>query len=348
MIFEHIKGHDRPIQWLQTAIQSQHFGHAYLFYGEPAIGKRQTAVALAQFLHCENPQPPPLFDSCGQCRSCHQIQEFIHPDLFLLQPADETKQNPKIKIDQIRDIEHLMTYRPLIGSHKICLIDDAESMTIEAANALLKTLEDPPNHCLFLLISSQPDHLLPTIRSRCLSLRFSPLPVDQVVTYLTEHTSLSRKEAQLVAVFSEGRLGYALTLDPAEITLKVRQYWALLFGTASSSAATICDLSEDLVKTHHVPEAMHWFWLALRDLLSYSLDPDQGPSFFQDQKGDFPSLCQHLSPGIILNLLQELHQLEQGQRRNLNVQIGLERFLFHVQDALTGTSSPESVPLPLF
>ena len=173
MPFHTIIGHDRPIMWLQTAVQTDHLGHAYLFHGQPAIGKRQTALALGQSLLCESHQDDSAPDACGTCQSCHQVDQAIHPDCLFIQPEDSQKQQPKIKIDQIRAIEHLAIYRPLIGSHKICLIDEADTMTLEAANALLKTLEDPPDHCLFLLISSRPEHLLPTIRSRCIALRFS-------------------------------------------------------------------------------------------------------------------------------------------------------------------------------
>lgn len=334
MAFHQIIGHQRPIKWLQTAVKTNHLGHAYLFHGEPAIGKQSTAMALTQLLHCEHPQNDSTPDACGTCRSCHQVEQAIHPDCLFIQPEDGQKQNPKIKIDQIRAIEHLVIYRPLVGSHKVCLIDDADTMTIEAANALLKTLEDPPDHCLFFLISSRPEYLLPTIRSRCIALRFAPLPINDLDEFLTQHTVMESNDTTLVSAFSEGRLGQAIHLDPEEIKIKLRQYWALLFGEPLTSAAQVFDMSESLVKANQVLEAIYWFQLALRDVLLIALDESKTPIFYQAQEHIIQQLAQHITPSSLIELLQELHQLERGQQRNLNMQIGLEQFFFHLQEHL--------------
>lgn len=334
MPFHSIIGHQRPIKWLQTAVETNHLSHAYLFHGEPAIGKRQTAMALTQLLHCENPYSDPTPDACGTCRSCYQIEQAIHPDCVIIQPEDGQKQTPKIKIDQIRAIEHLVIYRPLIGSHKVCLIDDADTMTIEATNALLKTLEDPPDHCLFLLISSRPEHLLPTIRSRCIALRFAPLSIHDIDEFLTQHSTMEARDCTLVSTFSQGRLGQALHIDPEDLKIKLRQYWALLFGEHLTSAAQIFDISESLVKSHQVLEAIYWFQQGLRDLLLLSLDESNSPMLYRDQESTLRQLAQRITPSAILELSQELSQLERGQQRNLNMQIGLEQFFFHLQDRL--------------
>ena len=332
MPFRSIIGQQRPIQWLQTAVETNHLGHAYIFHGEPAIGKYLTAMALTQLLLCEDSQAIQQRDACGACRSCHQVEQAIHPDFLIIKPESGQKQNLKIKIDQIRAIEHLVIYRPLVGSHKICLIDEAETMTIEAANALLKTLEDPPEHCLFLLTTSRPEHLLPTIRSRCIALRFAPIPSTDMETFLREKTSLGSKEVGLVAHFSEGRLGQALQIEPEELMIKQRQYWALLFGKQLGSTAQVFDISESLVKSNQVSEAIHWFQQGLRDLLMLSLNEAHAPSLYQDQESSLRHYARHVSPSSIIELSQELHQLERGQQRNLNMQLGLEQFFFHLHD----------------
>jgi DNA polymerase-3 subunit delta' len=341
MPFHSIIGHQRPIKWLQTAVETHHLGHAYIFHGEPAIGKRRTAIALTQLLLCEYPHSDSAPDACGTCRSCYQVEQAIHPDCVIIQPEDGQKQTPKIKIDQIRAIEHLVIYRPLIGSHKVCLIDDADTMTIEAANALLKTLEDPPDHCLFLLISSRPEHLLPTIRSRCITLRFSPLPIDDIAGFLTQHSTMKAHDCTLVSTFSQGRPGQALHMDPEDLKIKLRQYWTLLFGEHLTSAAQIFDISDSLVKSHQVPEAIYWFQQGLRDLLLLSVDESNSPIFYRDQESTLRQLAQRITPSAILDLSQELHQLERGQQRNLNMQIGLEQFFFHLQDHLAYAQGEE-------
>lgn len=343
MAFRDIVGHQRPIQWLQTAVTTQHLGHAYLFHGEPTIGKKLTAIALAQYLHCEALKDHPTPDACNFCRSCHQITQATHPDFLIIQPDDEQKQNPKISISQIRDIEHLVIYRPLVGSHKICLIDQADTMTQEAANALLKTLEDPPDHCLFILVSSRPEHLLPTIRSRCILLRFSPLPSASLYEFLKTRTKKEAADLQLIAAFSEGRVGSALSCDPAELKIKLRQYWDLLFGDHTASASRIMDMSEGLVKAQQAQEAIHWFWAGLRDLLLLNLNPSTSPTLYKDQEHGLRRLARQLNPGSILPLMHELHQLERGQHRNLNIQIGFEQFFFHLRDQLEVSYSQKPV-----
>ncbi len=334
MPFRSIIGHQRPIKWLQTAVKTNHLGHAYLFHGEPEIGKRHTAKALTQLLHCEHPPTDSTPDACGTCRSCHQVEQAIHPDCLLIEPEDSQKQNPKIKIDQIRAIEHLVIYRPLVGSHKVCLIDQADTMTTEAANALLKTLEDPPDHCLFLLISSRPEHLLPTIRSRCISLRFSPLPTKDIHEFLIHHSAMESNDAKFIASISEGRLGQALHLDPKDLKIKLRQYWTLLFGEHQTSEAQIFDISESLVKSNQASEAIQWFQQGLRDLLLLSLEEENSPMLFREYEPALRQLAKRIPPLAILELSQELHQLDRGQQRNLNMQIGLEQFFFHLHDQL--------------
>lgn len=337
MPFHEIIGHQRPIEWLVRAVKTDRLGHAYLFYGEPTIGKCLTATALAQFLQCEHPIDDPQPDACGSCRSCQQILHQSHPDLYVLRPQDDTVHNPKIKIDQLREIEHFVIYRPLLGSHKICLIDPADAMTTEAANALLKTLEDPPAHCVFLLISSHPENLLPTIRSRCLPIRFSPLPVAMVEEYLASQTDMSPEDARLLAAFSEGRLGSAVASDPAELRIKLQQFWALLFDHPAQSSTVGFDQSEALVKSGQVQEAIHWFGLGLRDLLALTLDQTTKPKIFQDQETALRRLAQDISPHHILDLANDLQVLEKGQQRNLNLQLGLEQFFLRLHDSMQTT-----------
>jgi DNA polymerase-3 subunit delta' len=216
-------------------------------------------------------------------------------------------------------------------------------MTQEAANALLKTLEDPPDHCLFLLISSRPEHLLTTIRSRCITLRFSPLPAAGIYEFLRNRTDWDATDAQLIAAFSEGRLGSALSCDPTELKVKLRQYWALLFGEHAASASRVMDMSEGLVKSNQVQEAIHWFWSGLRDLLLLTLDNSLSPTLYKDQETALRQLARQMTPFSILPLLHELNQLERGQQRNLNVQIGLEQFFFHLHDQLELSHSQEPV-----
>ena len=156
MPFHEITGHAHPIAVLQAAVSHDRLGHAYLFHGEEAIGKRLTAVHLAQALNCEQPPSPDGLDSCGACRACLQIAARTHPDFITIDP-DRELANPAIKIEQIREIEQQFVYRPLMGERKICLIDDADRMTIGAANArtILARVSRIPAQSISLSISGE-------------------------------------------------------------------------------------------------------------------------------------------------------------------------------------------------
>ncbi len=154
-MFNQIVGHEGPKAILQAAMRHDRVAHAYLFHGEERIGKRFTAMRFAQALNCEEGQDIENPDACGLCRSCMQIEAHTHPDFILIEP-DRELVNPQIKIEQIRGLEQQIIYRPLIGGFKIVLIDEADRMTIGAANAQLKTLEEPPAHSVIVLTTSRP------------------------------------------------------------------------------------------------------------------------------------------------------------------------------------------------
>src|SRR5216117_442792 len=208
MPFDTIIGHERPKRFLQAALRSQRLAHALLFHGEEQIGKRLTARVLAQAVNCEaipTPDPP---DACGVCRSCHQIETGAHPDVTI-----QAATSGKGETDQTREIESRFIYRPLIGRRKIVILDNADLLRPEAANALLKTIEEPPPDSLIILVSSHPESLLPSIRSRCQALRFAPLAVDSVQEVLQQRRGFSDTDARFLAMVSGGRLGLALEAD---------------------------------------------------------------------------------------------------------------------------------------
>src|SRR5713101_6862072 len=175
MPFNTIIGHERPKRFLQAALRSQRLAHALLFHGEEQIGKLLTARVLAQAVNCEAAPAPDPPDACGACRSCRQIEAGSHPDVTILTATGE-----KVETDHTREIESRFIYRPLIGRQKIVILDNADLLRREGANALLKTIEEPPPDSLIVLVSSRPEALLPTIRSRCQEIRFAPLALDVV------------------------------------------------------------------------------------------------------------------------------------------------------------------------
>jgi len=180
--------------------------HAYLLAGPPGLGRRSLALRFAQALNCTTPIDAGI--PCGQCRDCKQIEAMQHPDLTIVQAESE---GGIIKIDQIREARRTLTFKPYIAKYRVALFLRFQEANDNAANALLKTLEEAPSYAVLLLTADNPEQLLPTIVSRCEVLRLRPLPVEDVRRDL-ETSGLDTDRASLIAHISGGRFGYALRL----------------------------------------------------------------------------------------------------------------------------------------
>ncbi|RMH35374.1 MAG: DNA polymerase III subunit delta' [Nitrospirae bacterium] len=350
MPFTDIIGHTTPIHWLQRAITTHQIGHAYLFVGDPAIGKRSTAIRFIQALSCEQTVPYGVPDSCGTCRACRHILAEIHPDYLCIRPEHGQSATPQIKIEQIREIEHHVIYRPLSGARKACLIDDADRMTSSAANALLKTLEEPPDHSLFVLVTSRPTALPATIHSRCFRINFSPPPRHTVERYLIDHRHFSRDDARCISLLTGSRLGEAVQVDLHDLRTKVESFFAFLTTSASPSIPAILDQAEHLARSYHAQEIIQWLWHGFRDLLILSTGAKSVAVLPQAWLPQLDRLAQCLSTDRILVLLDLVHELEQGLQRNTNIQLGLERLFLALHEMLhePASDSRTSTYVPSF
>lgn len=164
--------------WQQMATRSQH-AHAYLLHGPTGIGKRAFAERLMARLLCLQPQSA---DACGHCKACHLLAAGTHPDNFVLEPEEADK---PIKVDQVRELVSFVVQTAQLGGRKVILVEPVEAMNLNAANALLKSLEEPSGNTVLLLISHQPSRLLPTVRSRCVQ-QACPLPTaEQSLAWLS-------------------------------------------------------------------------------------------------------------------------------------------------------------------
>ena len=189
---------------------------AMLLAGPPGVGKRLTAVAIAQSINCLQPQSPKGFerDACGECASCRRIARGIHPDVIVVEPGEMGT----IKIEQLRDVIDRSHYRPFEGRRRAVIIDEADAAGDDAQSALLKTLEEPPSASVFILVSSMPDALLPTVLSRCPRLRFGPLAPNEVARALIQDHGYSEQAAQIAAAESDGSIGRALESQSEDLT----------------------------------------------------------------------------------------------------------------------------------
>jgi DNA polymerase-3 subunit delta' len=329
MPFHTIIGHRSTIASLQTATARQRLAHAYLFHGEDAIGKRTTALCFAQALLCESGPSVDALDACGTCRSCHHIDTRTHPDYFVIEP-DRELATPQIKIEQIREIEQQIIYRPLVGDRKICIIDDTDRMTIGAANALLKTLEEPPDHSLFLLISSRPASLPATIRSRCQSLRFATPARTDVEAALILKREMHPTDARFLAMLSEGRLGAALSTDLKVVRAQQQELIELVSPNFLRSITSVLTAAESLAKADRAAETLSWIARWVRDLVIIQVGGDRDQLLNVDQVPVLERDARHAQSDI----LHDIEDTQQQATRHLNLHMALENILLRLRDAL--------------
>ncbi len=333
MPFADIMGHEHPISLLQASVRNGRLAHAYLFHGEARIGKWMTAVRLAQALNCEQPQHTDNSDSCGTCRSCLQIAARTHPDCFVIEPDPESA-TPQIKIEQVREIEQQFVYRPLISERKICLIDQADRLTIGAANALLKTLEEPPGHGLFMLVTSRPLALPLTIRSRCQALRFTTPARTQVEAAIILKRELPPADARFLAVLADGRIGEALETNAVDVRARQQEWLALVKPQTLASSTAILSAAESLAKSDRGEETLSWLTRWIRDLVILIVGGDQDQILHLDQLADLRHYAQRADIDYLLTLLNDIERTRQQATRHLNLQMALETTLLRLREAL--------------
>ncbi len=343
MPFSDIIGQEEPKKKIRTALAHETIGHAYRFSGDDGIGKRLMALRFAQALSCETPPSAAQPDSCGRCQACQQIEAATYPDFLLIEP-DREKANPQITIDRVRDVEHHMIYLPLLSARKICVIDDADRLTTSAANALLKTLEDPPEHSLFILVTSQPYRLPATVRSRCLTLRFSSMTPEQCEGMLALRRAMSPDDARFLSQVSGNRIGAALKADLAQLRQRHDQFLQCCQSDALAHPTAVLQRAEALSKTQRTQDeaadqskaqqfsdVLDWLAHGLRDLLLIRFGASHDLLLHQTHRSRLQQCAEGLDPEALLDLLESLHALEQAPHQNLNLQLCLENFLlrFH-------------------
>jgi DNA polymerase-3 subunit delta' len=215
MPFRSLIGHRPTLALLSRAVGAGTLPPSLIFAGPEGIGKRTAALAVAQALNCQTPATPGdlPYDACGECPTCRRIARGLHPDVTVVEPGD----SGSIKIEVVREEIRKTAFKPFEGRRRVIVFDEAEALGDDAQNALLKTLEEPPAGSVLILVTARPNHLLPTVRSRCPVVRFAPLPPADVAAWLMREQGVPDTQAHAVAAVSRGSLTAAREMAEAGV-----------------------------------------------------------------------------------------------------------------------------------
>lgn len=325
MTYAGILGHERQKAILKRAQESGRLAHAYLFEGPEGIGKRLVALALARSLFCVNR------NGCGECPACRKVDHQNHPDLHILEADGNT-----IKIEQIRMLQKDLSFRPMEGDRKICVIEAAEKMNASSGNALLKTLEEPSGNALLILLTSSPEAVLPTIRSRCQRLPFSRLPTATIRRALAETDVGNEAHAHILATLSDGSFHKALGrdrdlyLDRRKTILKA--VTALSHGSYLPLFELAAELAEEKERLSEILDILRAFY---RDLLLCQHGWPEDDLVNRDLIEKIRRVAAQESPQTLLCKIEAINSAYFYLERNVNGQLIFDVLLMR----LTATQS---------
>lgn len=325
MSFAEILGQEPAIKFLKNSLERGKVAHAYLFYGIEGIGKEKTARALAQALNCLSPQG---VEACGECRSCLKMESGAHPDVILIKPNGAF-----IRIEQIRSFKRQLIYKPLEGRYRIAIITNADLLNKESANCLLKTLEEPPDTSIIILMATDINELLPTIVSRCQAVLFRPLSPALISEYFCSHRNnkFPPEQAALLASLSGGSLGKAVGLADSPLMEMRRDICIKLISLSRRDMESLLLLAEDLAgRKEELPEILAMLKTCLRDSLFLRQGLDERHLINKDLKEMLFEGARRWTEKQLIHSLDLLYGAEQAITRNYNRRLILENLFLQL------------------
>lgn len=322
MSFQDIIGQDTAKQLLQGGLRRNEISHAYIFSGPPGSGQMEMAMAFVQALFCTRGGD----DACGECLECRKVLHGNHPDLFTVKPDGAT-----IKIDQIRDLQRIFSYRSESGNPKAYIIDEAEKMTVQAANSLLKFLEEPPSPAVAILLSDNGRALLPTIQSRAQWVPFLPLNPERMLQILADEgypATLARSAVHLAA-----GLGPCRELIQqnwfAEIRNVVLQLGREIAGRGGSPLITAQQSLFKAGLSDHLDMLFSLFHLWFKDMI-HALYHKHDQVVFIDELEFISRHASSRSPQQWIEAMALAAESKKKLRQHMNAQLCVEQFLIAV------------------
>jgi DNA polymerase-3 subunit delta' len=317
-------GHHKVLDTLQTAIKNDNVSHAYIFEGPDGIGKRETALSFSSMLLCEKNHM-----RCGECKSCRLFYENSHPDFIEIYQEDKS-----ISVEDIRNVLKGLVIKPLYSKYKVIIINNADNMTVQAQNAVLKSLEEPPPYVVFILTVQSSAAMAATIRSRCQRAVFTKLSYDEIMTILESKYGDRKSEWDFIVSYADGVIGTAIELVESPHILEIREY--ILEQTAqliSSKDMDLFNLYEFFDKnSDNIDYILRVMLLFFRDIMIYNQTSEFSILINSDKK-DMIIRNAGIRPSGIQKCIHAIWDAKRALEANVNFQLAIEVMLMKIKDS---------------
>lgn len=325
--FQDIIGHDQIKEHLQKAIDGGKVSHAYILTGEAGMGRKSLANAFAMTLLCEKGKNEP----CMECHACKQVLSHNHPDLIYV----KHEKPASIGVDDIREqINDTIMIRPYSSYYKIYIVDEAEKMTVQAQNALLKTIEEPPAYAVILLLTTNQDAFLPTILSRCVQLKLKPLRDSVVKQYLTRSLGVPEDKADIYAAFARGNLGKAIHLASSEdFQVLYKKMLHLLKHVKEAEIPELLEFIRNLKEDNlDIYECLDFMQIWYRDVLMFKVTKDINLLIFKEEYNTINDLSNKTGYDGFEAILEAIDKARVRLDANVNTELALELMLLAMKE----------------
>ncbi|AOY75475.1 DNA polymerase III subunit delta' [Clostridium formicaceticum] len=323
MVLEAVLGQEKLMKNFIRALEQNQLAHAYLIEGQHGLGKRNVARQMAKGICCRAIQGKP----CDECISCKKLDHDSHPEVIWVQ--EETS----IKIEAVRDLQKNIQMKPYEGSKKVYIICDAEKMTLQAQNALLKTLEEPPEYVTIILLTTNSNSLLTTIISRCQRLKLLPVALETIEKYLIEKKAVAKEEARVLASLSRGIPGRAIQLLEDEAFQQRRQKVIKLTRhlVDKKTFYLLENLQDFYEEKQFIEESLELMMGWYRDVLLYKHTNKADIIINIDEIEEIIYQSDILSLENIKEMIFIIEETKNNFRSNVNLQLNLETMLLQLK-----------------
>lgn len=327
--FKDVVGHKNIIQYIGNAVNSGMVSHAYILNGEKGSGKKLLANLFAMSLQCENREADG--DACGKCRSCRQAMSGNHPDIIRVRHEKPST----ITVDEIREqVNNDIVIKPYSSKYKIYIIADGDMMNVQAQNALLKTIEEPPEYAVIMILTENAETLLPTIRSRCVMLKLRNIKDQLVKKYLMEHMEIPDYKADICVAFAQGNMGKAISLATSEHFNEIKEEAVKLLRNIDGMQPD--ELAEAVKKctefkldiTDYLDIIAIWY----RDVLIYKATKSVDRVVFSDQMRPIRERASKSSYEGLELILEAIEKAKARLKSNVNFELTMELLLLTIKE----------------